>query len=138
MLWMFLKTNHYIYNLMSSLGYKTAMRDKKYLIDKELERQRELDIIKFVQDIKTRSKDNDNLLEILEEYKGYINSLIHEKKLQISALDNILKHLDSIEKSGIPRHDHQIEEDKKERKNIRKDIKRITSELDNLSKITEN
>ena len=105
---------------MSSLGYKTAMRDKKYLIDKELERQRELDIIKFVQDIKTRSRDNDNLLEILEEYKGYINSLIHEKKLQISALDNILKHLDSVEKSGIHRHAHQIEEDKKERKTLGK------------------
>ena len=101
---------------MTSFGEKIANEDKRYIIDNKLSKQRDNTILDFMKNIKEREPSNEDLKEVLAEYKEYIKSSILEKEMQILALNNLLLHLDNIKQSGIHRRQYQIDEDAKRRK----------------------
>ena len=120
---------------MTSFGEKIANEDKRYIIDNKLSKQRDNTILDFMKNIKEREPSNEDLKEVLAEYKEYIKSSILEKEMQILALNNLLLHLDNIKQSGTDRRQYQIDEDAREEKKINVEKDEINKELEKLRDI---
>ena len=121
---------------MTSFGKHIALKDKQSIIDDKLNQERDETIFKYLENIEEREIENEELIEVLDEYREYVRNIILEREMQLLAFNMILKYLDNIKTNNIERKQYQKDEDDYEERRIKKEKECIQKELDKLYKIT--
>ncbi len=122
---------------MTSFGKHIALKDKQSIIDDKLNQERDETILKFLENIEEREIENEELREVLDEYREYVKNIILEREMQLLAFNKILEHLDNIKINNIERKQYQKDEDDSEEKRIKNEKECIQKELDKFYKITK-
>ena len=122
---------------MTSFGKHIALKDKQSIIDDKLNQERDETIFKYLENIEEREIENEELIEVLDEYREYVRNIILEREMQLLAFNMILKYLDNIKTNNIERKQYQKDEDDYEERRIKKEKECIQKELDKLYKITK-
>ena len=122
---------------MTSFGKHIALKDKQSIIDDKLNQERDETIFKYLENIEERKIENEELIEVLDEYREYVRNIILEREMQLLAFNIILKYLDNIKTNNIERKQYQKDEDDYEERRIKKEKECIQKELDKLYKITK-
>ena len=112
-------------------GRNLALHDMM-IVDIKCERKRkQKELAEQFKDVKQRAVTNDYLKEVLEDYKSYYQTLLHQKQKQHDMLQEIVNYLEEINQEQN-RNLSQIDQDAIEQRRLLEEINKTKQEIDDI------